>query len=85
MQIPEVDPVGAEPTKAALDCFDGVLGTPGHSDEVVILLETELCGNNNLVSVAFQSATDEFLIRARTIDLSGIPEGDTEINCELQC
>src|SRR5207237_1086906 len=83
--VVEVDVVGAETSQGALDGGADVVGAAveGPRAAAVVGDEAELGGHHRLVTASLQGPADKFFVGVRAVDLGGVDQGDTQVECPV--
>src|SRR5438132_6305673 len=86
MLVIKIDAINAEPAQTRFARLLHVLWFavyPAKSRRIRVTQNSELRRDNNPMAFAANSASDQFLIRVRTINVGGIEESNPQVDCAI--
>src|SRR5438270_10926578 len=86
MLVVKIDAINAEPAQTRFARLLYVLwfaANAAKSRRIRVTQDSKLCRDNNAMALAANSASDQFLIRVRTIDVRGIEKSNPKVDCAI--
>src|SRR6266550_3300449 len=86
MLIIEIDAINAEPAQARFACLLHVLRfavDAAKPRRIRVAQDSELCRDDNAMAFAANTASEQLLIRVRTINVGGIEESNPKVDCAI--
>src|SRR6266480_4816340 len=86
MLVVKIDAINAEPAQTRFARLLYVLWfavNSAKSRRIRVTQDSKLCRDNNAIALAANSASDQFLIRVRTINVGGIEKSNPKVDCAI--
>src|SRR5437764_12232443 len=86
MLVVKIDAINAEPAQTRCARLLYVLWfavNPAKSRRLRVTQDSKLCRDNSAMAFAANSASDQFLIRVRTINVGGIEKSNPQVDCAI--
>src|SRR4029077_120253 len=86
MLVIKIDAINAEPAQtrfARLLYVFWFAANPAKSRRIRVTQDSKLCRDDNAMAFAANSASDQFLIRVRTVNIGSIEKSNPQVDCAI--